>query len=71
MLEAGIRADLFFTVETEDRFERRFEYEGITALKVVQALMSRIWAGLKDMQAPSKELSAGAQLLDFVRITLH
>lgn len=65
MLEAGIRADLFFTVETEDRFGRRFEYEGKTALEVVRALMSRIWAGLKDMQAPSKELSAGAQPLDF------
>ena len=27
--------------------------------------MSRIWAGLKDIQAPSKELSAGAQPLNF------
>ena len=65
MLEAGVRADLFFTVETEDRFGRRFEYEGRTALEVVHALMSRIWAGLRDVQAPSKKTSAGAQLLDF------
>ena len=64
MLEAGIRADLFFTVKTEDNFGRGFEYESITAWKVVQALMLRIRAGLRDAQAPSNKISAGAQLLD-------
>ena len=62
MLEAGVRADLFLLVESRDRFGRRFEYEGTTALEIVQALMSRVWKEIGNAQAPLNRSPHGAQL---------
>ena len=62
MLEAGIRADLLVPVETRGCSGSRFGSWGITALKIVQALMSRVWKGFKETEARLKALSCGAQL---------
>ena len=60
MLEAGVRADLWITVETEDVNGRRFEYEVMTALEIVQMLITRIWRGVWTVQALLNENSPSA-----------
>ena len=62
MLEAGIRADLLVPVEAQGCFGSRLTSWGTTALKIVQALMSRIWKGLEETQARLNAHSCGAPL---------
>ena len=62
MLQAGIRADLLIPVETQDCSEPCFGCEETTALKIVQALMSRIWKGVEENQAQLNGCLCGAQL---------
>ena len=50
MLEAGIRADLLVPVRNLSCYGSRFGYGKLTALGVVQALMSRIWKGIEETQ---------------------
>ena len=64
MSEAGIRADHVVPVETQVCSGSRFKSWGITALKIVQALMSRIWKGFEGTQARLNAHSCGAQLPD-------
>ena len=64
MLEAGIRADHLVPVGTQVCSGSRFKSWGITALKIVQALMSRIWKGFEGTQARLNAHSCGAQLPD-------
>ena len=56
MLEAGVRADISLQVETRDHSG----YEGLTALEILQALMSRILRGFAHVKAPWNKVSGGA-----------
>ena len=62
MLEAGIRADLLVPVESRGCVGSHLGIWEITAVKIVQALMSRIWKWFEKTQARWKARLCGAQL---------
>ena len=62
MLEAGVRADVLVPVDSRVYSGSRFQSWGTTALKIVQALMSRIWKGFEETLARLNAQSCGEQL---------